>query len=106
MKGLLHTYPVTDDDRGRPWGQRPMEPVIVQMRKHIKAQTDERLRLLFTNFYDRTGRYDYTMPEFEEFAAECEGIGNWTMLMLEVAQEAYQRDILDEEDWCRLQDEG
>ena len=102
--GILHTYPVTDDERELPWGQQPMEVIIVQMRKHIKAQTDDRLALLFTDFYDRKGRYDYAMPEFKAFAAECEGVGNLTMLLHEVGEEAYMREILDEDDWIRLQD--
>jgi hypothetical protein len=106
MTGMLDNYLVSDEERARPYGQQPMEPVIVQMRKHIKAQTNERLFDIFTDFYDRKGRFDYDMPEWKEFVAECEGIGNLTMLMLEVAEEAYMRDILDEDDYIRLQDEG
>lgn len=106
MTGLLSQYPVSDEERARPWGQSPMEPVIVQMRKHIKAQTDDRLEEIFTDFFNPQGRFDHDKPEWVEFAAECQGIGNHTMLMLEVAEEAYMRDILSENDYSRLQDEG
>lgn len=104
--GLLDQYPVSDEERARPWGQAPMEPIIVQMRKHIKAQSDARLTGIFTDFYDPRGRFNHDKPEWRTFANECQGIGNQTMLMLEVAEEAYMRDILYEDDFIRLQDEG
>jgi hypothetical protein len=106
MASSLDQYTASDEERFRPWGQEPMAVVIVQMRKHIKAQTDDRLREIFTDFYGTDGRFNHDLPAWREFAQECQGIFNHTMLMLEVAEEAYMRDVLDEDDFIRLQDEG
>lgn len=72
---------------------------------HTKAQSDARLKTIFTDFWAPDGRFNYDKPEFEALAAEFSP-GNLTMLMLLIAEEAYMRDILDEEDFLDLQDEG
>lgn len=82
-----------------------------QMLAHIKQMSDERLITLFTNFYAPNGRYNYDLPEFKAVAEEV-GPCNLTMLMLKLAEEAYMRqddegnDLLHEDEFSRLQDEG
>jgi hypothetical protein len=72
---------------------------------HIKAQSDERLESIFTDFWSPDGWFNYAKPEFVELVSEFRP-GNLTLLMLKIAEEAYTRDILAEDDYLELQEEG
>lgn len=86
-------------DDGRMKGTRQWH----QWLAHIKAQSDERLEAVFTNYWAPDGQFNYDHPPFAELAAEFSP-GNLTLLMLKVAEEAYMRDILYEDDYLRIQD--
>lgn len=106
---LIDKYEIPEGtyDDGRMKGTKQWH----QIKAHLKATSDDRLKAIFTNFYAPDGRFNYDMPEFKAFAAEC-GPTNLTTLMLTVAEEAYMRqdadgnDLLHEDHFIRLQDEG
>ena len=73
--------------------------------KHLESLPADQLEAIFTDFYTSKGRFNYAKPEFVNLA-EVVGWRNLTTLMLKVAEIAYMKDVLDEDDYLRLQEEG
>lgn len=104
MSYVTDSIPVTEEERQNKFrGATPYSVQWVQWDKHVKAASDDLLRAIFTNFWAPNGRFNYEHPPFKEYVADFRP-GNLTTLMFRIGEEAYMRDILDEDDWIRLQE--